>query len=48
MLPQLVLKAFYNKINLWEFAIGVFLDTEECSEVNNLNQFEIIIINIKA
>ena len=39
---------FHNKINLWDVAAGALLVQEAGGIVNNLNQFEINKINIRA
>jgi myo-inositol-1(or 4)-monophosphatase len=39
---------FHNKINLWDVAAGALLVKEAGGIVNNLNQFEINNINIRA
>ena len=39
---------FHNKINLWDVASGDLLVREAGGVVNNINQFEINKINIRA
>ena len=44
----LTVSFFHNKINLWDVAAGVLLVSEAGGIVNDINQFDMKNINIRA